>query len=200
MSDRKPQKQQEFDREMVPHMDTMYNYALYLTGKREAAEDLLQETFLKAYRFFDSFQQGTNSKAWLYRIMRNTFINEYRREKRIPDHVEYDDQISGPHLIQEDTAGRVDLAGMGTSELFEDEIATAIASLPEKYKSVVILRDIEELQYEEIAEAMEIPIGTVRSRLHRARAILFDALREFARGRGYAVGERFVPQESLVAG
>jgi RNA polymerase sigma-70 factor (ECF subfamily) len=178
----------------------MYNYALYLTGRREAAQDLLQETFLKAFRFFESFQQGTNSKAWLYRIMRNTFINDYRKDKRIPDHVEYDDQISGPHVLVEETISQGDLAEKAVTELFEDDIASAISALPEKYKSVVILRDIEELQYEEIAEAMEIPIGTVRSRLHRARAILFDALKDFANTRGYVVGEKFVPQESLVAG
>jgi RNA polymerase sigma-70 factor, ECF subfamily len=200
MSPIKTSKQQEFDREMVPHMDTMYNYALYLTGRREAAQDLLQETFLKAFRFFESFQQGTNSKAWLYRIMRNTFINDYRRDKRIPDHVEYDDQISGPHVLVQETISQEHLSQEAVSELFEDDIASAISALPEKYKSVVILRDIEDLQYEEIAEAMEIPIGTVRSRLHRARAILFDALKELASDRGYVVGEKFVPQESLVTG
>lgn len=200
MSETMTKDQLAFDREMVPHMDTMYNYALYLTGRREAAQDLLQETFLKAFRFFQSFQPGTNSKAWLYRIMRNTFINEYRREKRIPDHVEYDDQISGPHMLVDETISQENLSQKISSELFEDEIASAIAALPEKYKSVVILRDIEDLQYEEIADAMGVPIGTVRSRLHRARAMLFDALKEYARNRGYAVGQSFVMQESLAAG
>jgi RNA polymerase sigma-70 factor (ECF subfamily) len=200
MSEAMTKDQLAFDREMVPHMDTMYNYALYLTGRREAAQDLLQETFLKAFRFFQSFQPGTNSRAWLYRIMRNTFINEYRREKRIPDHVEYDDQISGPHMLVDETISQENLSQKISSELFEDEIASAIAALPEKYKSVVILRDIEDLQYEEIADAMGVPIGTVRSRLHRARAMLFDALKEYARNRGYAVGQSFVMQESLAAG
>ncbi|HEX7572484.1 MAG TPA: sigma-70 family RNA polymerase sigma factor, partial [Bacteroidota bacterium] len=87
-------KQELFNKEMLPFMDLMYGYAMYLTGNREESNDLLQETFLKAFRFFDKFEQGTNAKAWLYRIMRNTFINEYRRVKRTPDLVEYDEQIS----------------------------------------------------------------------------------------------------------
>jgi RNA polymerase sigma-70 factor (ECF subfamily) len=187
------EKHREFNSEMVPHMDTMYNYAQYLTGDREAAQDLLQECFLKAYRFFESYERGSNSKAWLYRIMRNTFINNYRKMKRLPEHVAYDDQISGTQMLPNEEG--VKQAGKDLSELFEDEIASAIAALPERYKSVLVLRDIEELQYEEIAEAMEIPVGTVRSRLHRARAILFEALKDLARGRGYPVGERL--QESL---
>jgi RNA polymerase sigma-70 factor (ECF subfamily) len=125
--------------------------------------------------------------------MRNTFINNYRKMKRLPEHVAYDDQISGTQMLPNEEG--VKQAGKDLSELFEDEIASAIAALPERYKSVLVLRDIEELQYEEIAEAMEIPVGTVRSRLHRARAILFEALKDLARGRGYPVGERL--QESL---
>ena len=82
-------KQERFNKVMVPHMDVLYNYGLYLTGDRDAANDLLQETYLKAFRFFEKFEPGTNAKAWLYRIMRNTFINEYRRVKRLPDLVQY---------------------------------------------------------------------------------------------------------------
>lgn len=186
-------KKRRFDTDMVPHMNLIYNYALYLTGDREEANDLLQETFLKAYRFFDKFEEGTNAKAWLYRIMRNTFINEYRRVKRLPNHVEYEEQSTPHQMLPQDPRQSTDLRERIDAETFEDEVAVAISSLPEKFKSVIVLRDVEDLPYEEIAEALDIPIGTVRSRLHRARAILFDSLKEYARDKGYAVGDRFEP-------
>jgi RNA polymerase sigma-70 factor (ECF subfamily) len=193
-------RHKRFNEEMVPHMDLLYNYALYLTTDREEANDLLQETFMKAYRFFDRFEPGTNAKAWLYRIMRNTYINEYRRVKRQPDHVEYDEQISAYQMAPREISDRPDLGAMDVNDIFEDEIAGAIGGLPEKFKSVIVLRDIEELPYEEIAESLDIPIGTVRSRLHRARAILFDKLKGYAKDRGYRVGARFVPSELGLAG
>lgn len=180
-------KQARFKKEMLPYMDALFNYGLYLTGDRDTASDLLQETYLKAFRFFDSFENGTNAKAWLYRIMRNTYINEYRRVKRLPDHVEYDEQLSPYQMSGEAMPQRDDLAGKISGEMFGDEVARAIAALPEKFKSIIILRDVEDLPYEEIAEALEIPVGTVRSRLHRARAILFEQLKGFARSHGYAV-------------
>jgi RNA polymerase sigma factor (sigma-70 family) len=179
-------KQARFKKEMLPHIDVLFNYGIYLTGDRDAASDLLQETYLKAFRFFDSFADGTNAKAWLYRIMRNTYINEYRRVKRIPDHVEYDEQLSPYHMPADPTPPGDDLAARIPGEMFGDEVAEAIAALPEKFKSIIILRDVEDLPYEEIAEALEIPVGTVRSRLHRARAILFEQLEGFARAHGYA--------------
>lgn len=187
-------RQEIFKRVMVPFMDILYGYAMYLTGRPEDAHDLLQETYLKAFRFFDRFEQGTNAKAWLYRIMRNTYINDYRRIKRLPDHVEYDEQISAYQMAR-DEKGPGDIPG----EIFEDEIATAIASLPEKFKSVIVLRDVEDLPYEEIAEALDIPIGTVRSRLHRARAILFERLKDYAQSRGYSVEEPGSQEEFALA-
>lgn len=199
MNDREVLIKERFQRDMVPHMDLMYNYALFLTADREEANDLLQETFLKAYRFFGKFEEGTNARAWLYRIMRNTFINEYRRVKRIPDHVEYDEQISSYQLLPGDARLSNDLRERIDAEMFGDEIAVAIASLPEKFKSVVVLRDVEDLPYEEIAEALNIPVGTVRSRLHRARAILFDKLKQYAKSKGYEVGERFLPAGPALA-
>ncbi len=191
-------KQKQFETVMVPHMDVLYSYGLYLSGDHDTASDLLQETYLKAFRFFDKFEVGTNARAWLYRIMRNTFINEYRRVKRLPDLVEYDEQISSYQMVareEEDTSLRRQING----ELFDDEIAGAIASLPEKFKSVIVLRDVDDLPYEEIADALEIPIGTVRSRLHRARAILFSKLKKYARSRGYAVADTFNDQDFAIA-
>ncbi len=192
-------RRERFQKNMVPHMDLMYNYAMYLTSDRDEANDLLQETFLKAFRFFDKFEEGTNARAWLYRIMRNTFINNYRHAKRIPDHVEYDEQISAYQFLPGDPRLSNDLRERIDAEMFDDEISVAIASLPEKYKSVVVLRDVEDLPYEEIAEALNIPIGTVRSRLHRARSILFERLKEYARSKGYQVGEQFIPSEVALA-
>lgn len=180
---------EEFQKVMVPYMDMLYGYAVYLTGDKEDASDLLQETYLKAYRFFDKFQRGTNAKAWLYRVMRNTHINDYRRTKRTPDLVEYDEQVSHHYMTRRDEPGPDQIPG----EIFEDEVAVAIAKLPEKFKSVIVLRDVEDLPYEDIADALEIPIGTVRSRLHRARSILFDILKSHAKDRGYDARERFTP-------
>lgn len=190
----------EFEATMVPHMDILHNYALYLTGEKEQAADLLQETFLKAFRFYDKFEKGTNAKAWLYRIMKNTYINEYRRVKRIPELVTYDDQASSYRMLPRASQDSNDLRETFDRGMLDDDVAGAIAALPEKFKSVVVLRDIEDLPYEEIAEALDIPIGTVRSRLHRARAILFDRLKGYAQGRGYDVQERIMPQEFALAG
>ena len=190
---------EQFQESMIPHMDLLYNYAFYLTGNREDASDLLQETYLKAFRFFDKFQPGTNAKAWLYRIMRNAYINEFRRLKRIPDHVEYDEKVyaysagEGAQQSLNDFVRKIDM------EMFDDEITDALSSLPEKFKSVIVLRDVQDLPYEEIAEALEIPVGTVRSRLHRGRGILFTRLKEYARTRGYDVAEPLAPAEFAMA-
>ena len=189
---------QQFEKIMVPHMDVLYSYGLYLTNDQDVASDLLQETYLKAFRFFDKFEEGTNAKAWLYRIMRNTFINEYRRVKRLPDMVEYDEQISSYQMLPRDEE-ETDLKGEINGEMFDDEIAGAISSLPEKFKSVIVLRDVEDLPYEEIAGALDIPIGTVRSRLHRARALLFSKLKSYARLRGYVVSDHFVDPDLAMA-
>jgi RNA polymerase sigma-70 factor (ECF subfamily) len=130
--------------------------------------------------------------------MRNTFINEYRRVKRLPDMVEYDEQISSYQMLPRDEE-ETDLKGEINGEMFDDEIAGAISSLPEKFKSVIVLRDVEDLPYEEIAGALDIPIGTVRSRLHRARALLFSKLKSYARLRGYVVSDHFVDPDLAMA-
>jgi RNA polymerase sigma-70 factor (ECF subfamily) len=190
----------QFENEMIPYMDMLYNYAYYLSGDKLQADDLLQDTYLKAYRFYGKFERGTNAKAWLYRIMKNTYINEYRRTHRQPEILEYDDQISSYQMIPGHGNGMDDLREALENRSFDDTMATAIASLPEKFKSVIVLRDIEDLPYEEIAELLEVPIGTVRSRLHRARSLLFDKLKDYATERGYKVGDRFTPVEYAAAG
>ncbi len=192
-------RHRQFEKEMMPYMDMLYSYAYYLSGDREQANDILQDTYLKAFRFYDKFERGTNAKAWLYRIMKNTYINEYRRTHRLPEIVEYDEHISSYQMSRGGNPASGDLRAMLETQTFDDDIAGAIAALPDKFKSVVVLRDIEELPYEEIAEALEIPIGTVRSRLHRARAILFERLKGYARDRGYAVEDHFVPDKLALA-
>jgi RNA polymerase sigma-70 factor, ECF subfamily len=191
-------RQERFEKEMMPYADALFNYAIYLSGDRELSKDLLQDTYVKAYRFFDKFEQGTNAKAWLYRIMKNTFINEYRRVHRQPELVEFDEHVS-PYQMSHTADGMNDLRDKMESRMFDDELAGAIAGLPEKFRSVIVLRDIEDMPYEEIAEVLAIPIGTVRSRLHRARSILFAKLKDYAQARGYNVGDRFVPSEVSLA-
>ena len=178
------EKQRAFETEALPHSDLLYNYALRMTNNIADAEDLVQETFLKAYRFWESYQQGTNIRAWLFRIMKNSYINRYRKEVREPEKVVYDeftnpynrtgDGAADPHDAHESTFG----------SLLDDEIAGAIASLPAEFRTVVILCDIEGLTYEEVADFMECPLGTVRSRLHRGRKLLRAALSAYARVRG----------------
>jgi RNA polymerase sigma-70 factor (ECF subfamily) len=175
-----------FDREAIPHMDALFNFALRMTLDQSEAEDLVQETYLKAFRFFDKFEQGTNCKAWLFRIMKNSYINRYRKAQKAPETLDYDTveeyyySISGQEMEGQDQARTL------FANLLDDEVTAAIERLPEDFRTVVILCDIEEFTYEEIAEFVDCPVGTVRSRLHRGRKLLRDALLEYAAGRGYA--------------
>lgn len=178
-------KQREFKSEALPHMDFLYNYALRMTYNAADAEDLVQETFMKAFRFWDSYEQGTNIRAWLFRIMKNAYINRYRKEKKEPETVEYQEvenfytSMSGGAVESSDSTEAM------FSNLLEDDVSIAIAELPEDFRTVVILCDVEELKYEEVAEFLECPIGTVRSRLHRGRKVLRSKLFEYAKKRGY---------------
>ncbi|MEW6510435.1 MAG: sigma-70 family RNA polymerase sigma factor [Bacteroidota bacterium] len=179
------EKQRAFEREALPHSDLLYNYALRMTNNVADAEDLVQETFLKAYRFWDSYELGTNIRAWLFRIMKNSYINRYRREVREPEKVVYDEATN--HVLThtgDDAADPLDVQVTAFGNLLDDEIAGAIASLPVEFRTVVILCDIEGLSYEEVADFMECPLGTVRSRLHRGRRLLRRALHGYARQRG----------------
>jgi RNA polymerase sigma-70 factor (ECF subfamily) len=179
------QKQQEFQNEALPHMDFLYNYALRMTYNSTDAEDLVQETFLKAFRFWDSYEKGTNIRAWLFRIMKNAYINRYRKEKKEPETVEYDEVENFYNSVRETASESSDLQETLYNNLLEDDVATAIAELPEDFRTVVILCDIEGLTYEEVAEFVDCPIGTVRSRLHRGRKLLRAKLLDYARKRGY---------------
>ena len=181
-------EQATFADQAMQHMPSLYTAALRMTRNPADAEDLVQETYLKAYRAFGSFQEGTNLKAWLYKILTNTFINSYRARKRRPEETDVDDveelylyrRLGGPEAA---VAGRS--AEDQVLDLFtDDEVKAALEALPEQSRLAVLLADVEGFSYKEIADIMEVPIGTVMSRLHRGRRALQKALVEFGRERG----------------
>lgn len=178
-------KHEEFDAEALPHMDVLYNFALRTTGNQDDARDLLQETFLKAYRFWDKYEKGTNIRAWLFRIMKNSYINRYRKETKEPDKVDYEDIENFYNAIRAEHTDPNDLQAKLFDNLLGDEVARALEAIPEDFRTVVILCDIEGLTYEEIAEFVEVPIGTVRSRLHRGRKLLQAKLLDYAKAQGF---------------
>ena len=178
-------KHQEFESEALPHMDLLYSFALRTTGNEDDARDLLQETYLKAYRFWDKYEKGTNIRAWLFRIMKNSYINRYRKETREPDTVDYENVENFYDSIRDESRDSTDLQQRMFGGLLGDEVTSALQELPDDFRTVVILCDIEGLTYEEIAEFLDCPIGTVRSRLHRGRKMLQKQLFEYARERGY---------------
>jgi RNA polymerase sigma-70 factor, ECF subfamily len=178
-------KYSEFQTEAVPHMDILFNYGLRLTGNSDDAHDLVQETFMKAFRFWDKYEKGTNIRAWLYRIMKNTYINRYRKETKEPDTVDYNDIQNFYNTIKADRVDDNDLQAKIFGGLLDDDVTRAIEKLPEDFRTVVILSDIEGLSYEEIASFVDCPIGTVRSRLHRGRKMLQVVLRGYAKKHGY---------------
>lgn len=178
-------KHPEFETEAIPHMDILYNYALRMTGNSDDANDLVQETYLKAFRFWDKYERGTNIRAWLFRIMKNTYINRYRKETKEPNTVNYEEIANFYNTIRDRFVDQNDLQEKIFGGLLEDDVAQAIESLPEDFKTVVILSDIEGLRYEEIAEFVDCPIGTVRSRIHRGRKMLQSKLLKYAKEHGY---------------
>ncbi len=176
----------------MPYMGPLYSAALRMTRNPADAEDLVQETYLRAYRAFDTFQEGTNLKAWLYRILTNTFINQYRAAKRRPDQSDIED-VEDLYLYRR--LGGLEAAMAGRSpetEVLEGipdaEVKEALESLPEQFRMAVLLADVEGFAYKEIAEILDIPIGTVMSRLHRGRKQLQKRLWEYAVERGLATG------------
>jgi RNA polymerase sigma-70 factor, ECF subfamily len=182
----KTAKQHEFEVEALPHADLLYNYALRMTNNAADADDLVQETFLKAFRFWEKYEKGTNIRPWLFRIMKNSYINRYRRESKEPDTVDYDEVQNFYNTIRDTTVASADTQESVFGQLLDDDVATAIAHLPEDFRTVVILCDIEGLTYEEIAEFLAVPLGTVRSRLHRGRSLLRAELINYAKDRGYS--------------
>ncbi|HEY0740565.1 MAG TPA: sigma-70 family RNA polymerase sigma factor [Chryseosolibacter sp.] len=179
------EKQSIFNQEFMPHINSMYNFAYRLTLDSDDAKDLLQDTYLKAFRFIDSFQKGTNAKAWLFRILKNSFINDYRKKSKEPSKVDYQEVESYYNSEDVDRQITPDLRVEALQDMIGDEISIALNSLDVDFRTVIILCDLEGFKYEEMAKILDIPIGTVRSRLHRARNLLKEKLSEYAKKMGY---------------
>ncbi len=177
----------EFERLLAENINGMFSMALRMTRNPLDAEDLVQETALKAFRYFHKFDLGTNFKAWVYRILTNNFINNYRRDKKAPGRTDIDsvsfklDDKGAEFWEQLDDRN----SDYNYEDLFDDEINSAFERLPDEYKIVVQLSDVEGLSYKEIADVIEHPIGTVMSRLHRGRRLLQKSLNKYAREKGY---------------
>lgn len=180
--------QAAFADDAMQYSKQLYAAAMRMTRNPADAEDLVQETFLKAYRAYDSFTAGTNLKAWLYRILTNTYINKYRKAARRPDEVDLGD-VEDLYLYRRVGSEESAEASRTTEDrvldgLVESDIKRAVESLPENFRIPVLLADLEGLSYQEIAEILEIPIGTVMSRLHRGRKAMQKTLWEYASKRG----------------
>ena len=178
-SDRKTELKAEFERVAVPQLSHLYTSAFYLTMDKTESEDLVQETYLRAFRFFDKFQSGTNCKAWLLSILRNLFVTWYQQKKREPEIVDWQriDQVYDSMVEEGAKGGGGNLENFLVSQLMDDEVKKALRELPEEFRAAIVLVGIEELTYEQAAKVMECPIGTVRSRVSRGRRMLQVALR-----------------------
>ncbi len=186
---RAPETGDAFFDQALEHVDSLYRTALRLTRNPQDAEDLVQETYLRAHRFRDSFREGTNLRAWLFRILMNTFINEYRKRSRQPETTDVGDLEDYYLFHRVKEAGE----GIGTDPeetvmrmFLDDEVRRSLEELPEHYRIPVLLADVEGFTYKEIAEITGTQLGTVMSRLHRGRRQLQQKLWEYARQRGYS--------------
>ena len=185
--------QEKFSEQAGEDIDALYGAALRLTRNAADAEDLLQETYLKAYKGFGTFQQGTNLKAWMYRILTNTFINSYRAKQRRPDESGLDD-IEDLYLYRRIGALEGGTTGKSAEEevlerFTDTDVKEAIESLPEQFRIAVLLSDVEGFSYREISEIVGVPLGTVMSRLHRGRKALQKALVDVGMRRGLGKGD-----------
>ena len=178
----KQELQRRFERDVIPLMPNLYSAALRMTRNPSDAEDLLQETYLRAFRGFSGFAEGTNIKAWVYRILTNTYINSYRKKQREPQ------TVSGDDLDEWYLYDRIEAEDSAEAEVLESlpeaEVKAALESLPEGFRLAVWLVDVEGFSYKEAAEILEVPVGTVMSRLHRGRKSLEKALWESVKERG----------------
>ncbi len=188
----------EFEELTLQHLDPMFSAALRLTKNERDAEDLVQDAYLRAYRFFDKFERGTNIKAWLFKILTNTFINRYRRrvkERSVVEGIEKD-TVSERFLSRESSEYAANPEQYFFDRLLSDDILEAIDALPLDFRLVVILADLQEFSYKEIAEILSCPVGTVMSRLYRGRKLLQKMLRDFAEENGIVVPDnRQVPTD-----
>ena len=181
----KTKSQQIFEKELFPHMDALKTFAYHLTYNEEDADDLVQETYLKAHKFIENYDAGTNAKAWLFKILKNAYINDYRKKVMRPTKVDLDDLISIRDGENPNSHTFHDLRQEIFDNTMGDEVTMAMNSLPIEFRTVILLCDIENFSYDEIAKILELPIGTVRSRLFRARNMLKEKLKQYAINMGY---------------
>ncbi len=189
-------RQKEFAQLVEPHLSSLYNTALRMTHNQHDAEDLVQDTLFKAYRALDQFEKNTNFRAWIFRILVNTFITAYRKAIRQPQKVSYDDMEE--FFLYKRLDESVELQEVPKEEflenLFDDEVKEALDSLPYQFRLVVLLCDVEGFSYNEIADIIDAPLGTVMSRLYRGRKLLQRNLWNYAKERGY-VNDEFKPKK-----
>ena len=179
---RKSKKQRAFEAEAMPHIGALYGAAMRLTRSASDAEDLVQETFMKAFKAFDQYEAGTNCKAWLFRIQTNTFINKYRRKVKEREILEGNERVAAQHFLIHPQSKRrtLDPQGHIVDKFLSDEVLKALEHVPVDFRVVVELSDIGGLSYKEVADAVGIPVGTVMSRLFRGRRILQEQLFDYA--------------------
>ena len=178
-------KNRIFESELLPHIDALKTFAFHLTYNDEDAGDLVQETYMKAFRFIDKYIEGTNAKAWLFKILKNAYINEYRKKSKQPTKVDFEDIVSYHNSDDRGSASYLDLREEIFQNMMGDEVTNAINKLPIDFRTVILLCDVEGFTYEEISKIINVPIGTVRSRLFRARNMLKEKLKEYALSMGY---------------
>lgn len=174
-----------FQRDFEPLLASAYSFAFRLTLDEDAAKDLVQDSYLRAFRFLSSFHLGTNAKGWLFMIIKNTFINEYRRKTKEPHKIDYQDLEQSYNSEEAENKATTDLRVDVLQGKIGDEVANALNMLPIDFRTAIVLCDLEGFSYEEMSKILDIPIGTVRSRLHRARYILKEKLTKYARQEGY---------------
>jgi len=176
-----------FEASAIPFVDALYNMAYRLARNTEDAEDLVQETYLKAYKYYDKFEPGTNLKAWLFKILKNTFINGYRKRQNQPPQSAFSDIEESFESLVSDEAGRKSKTPEEEvlDKVLDEDVQEALSSLSEEYRMVIDLVDLEGFSYKEAASILEVPVGTVMSRLYRGRRMLEQALLLYARGHGY---------------
>jgi RNA polymerase sigma-70 factor (ECF subfamily) len=180
----------DFDSQVMPYLDSLYNTAYRMTRSSEDAEDLVQETYFKAFKYYDKFEEGTNLKAWLFKILKNTFINNYRKKKLEPRSVDFAEiEDSFERIVRRDNTDQpADPEAEYFHGVLDDDVKKSLDSLPYDYRMVVVLADLEDFSYKEIAEILDCPVGTVMSRLYRGRKLLEKALLKYARHHGYIRG------------